>query len=230
MKHLQLFEEFTNQYDDTINESLLDDIIQKAKTGVATGALAAALLSSPDVSAQDKAAIEKANTEVQTPQEANSVGVGTSPDLAFSKEVALSRGITDLAKNLPAGSTLSYEIVEEKTIQLQNGMYQTTIILKISPNGTKVTPGQLVVKKKAVVRDDARIKREARMVDYNAELLARAKRFGFNTVEEYYAWQAERNKGEDVGMDNLNDPSFSHTKCGISKAGAKDAKREWRKK
>lgn len=230
MKHLQLFEDFTNQYDDTVNESLLDDIVKKSKTGVATGALAAALLTSPDVSAQDKAAIAKANTEVQTPQEANSVGVGTSPDYTFAKEIALSRAITDLAKNLPNGSTLSYEIVDEKTIQLQNGMYQTTVILKISPNGTKVTSNQLAVKKKAVVRDDAKIKREAHMSDVNAEILARAKRFGFETVDEYMAWQAERNKGEDQPLDGLQGPNFKSTDCGISKAGAKDAKREWKKK
>jgi hypothetical protein len=120
-------------------------------------------------------------------------------------------------------------MVDQKTV-MEGSNYKTTTILKISANGTKVNPGQLTIKKKAVVRDDARIKREARMIDYNAEILARAKRFGFDTVEDYYAWQAERNKGEDVGMDNLNDPSFSHTKCGISKAGAKDAKREWKKK
>jgi hypothetical protein len=228
MKHLQLFEEFTSS-DEQLNEDLLADIIDKAKKGVATGALVAALLTSPDVSAQDVAAIKQANTEIEAPQEANAVGVATSLDSEFSKEVSLSRAIVDLSANVPAGTTLSYAIVDQKTIK-EGDNYKTTTIIKISPEGTKVTPGQLVVRKKAVVRDDARIKREARMIDYNAEILARAKRFGFDTVEEYYAWQAERNKGEDVGMDNLNDPSFSHGKCGISKAGAKDAKREWKKK
>ena len=228
MKHLQLFEEFTSS-DEQLNEDLLADIIDKAKKGVATGALVAALLTSPDVSAQDVAAIKQANTEIEAPQEANAVGVATSLDSEFSKEVSLSRAIVDLSANVPAGTTLSYAIVDQKTIK-EGDNYKTTIIIKISPEGTKVTPGQLVVRKKAVVRDDARIKREARMIDYKAEILARAKRFGFDTVEEYYAWQAERNKGEDVGMDNLNDPSFSHGKCGISKAGAKDAKREWKKK
>ena len=228
MKHLQLFEEFTGS-DEQLNEDLLADIVDKAKKGVATGALVAALLTSPDISAQDAAAIKQTNTEIEAPQEANAIGVATSLDLEFSKEVSLSRAITDLATNIPAGTTLSYEIVEQKTIK-EGDTYKTTTIIKISPLGTKVTPGQLVIRKKAVVRDDARIKREARMIDYNAEILARAKRFGFDTVEDYYAWQAERNKGEDVGMDNLNDPSFSHGKCGISKAGAKDAKREWKKK
>lgn len=228
MKHLQLFEEFTSS-DEQLNEDLLADIITKAKKGVATGALVAALLASPDVSAQDAAEIKQANTEIEAPQEANGVGVGISPDLAFSKEISLTRAIADLAKNLPEGTTLSYEIVDQKTFA-EGSNYKTTTIIKISADGTKVNPGQLTIKKKAVVRDDARIKREARMIDYRAELLARAKRFGFDTVEEYYAWQAERNKGEDVGMDNLNDPSFSHGKCGISKAGAKDAKKEWKKK
>lgn len=228
MKHLQLFEEFTSS-DEQLNEDLLADIVDKAKRGIATGALVAALLTSPDVSAQDATAIKQANTEIEAPQEANGIGVGVSPDYTFSKEISLSRAIADLAKNLPDGTTLSYEMVDQKTV-MEGSNYKTTTILKISANGTKVNPGQLTIKKKAVVRDDARIKREARMIDYNAEILARAKRFGFDTVEDYYAWQAERNKGEDVGMDNLNDPSFSHGKCGISKAGAKDAKREWKKK
>lgn len=228
MKHLQLFEEFTGS-DEQLNEDLLADIVDKAKRGIATGALVAALLTSPDVSAQDATAIKQANTEIEAPQEANGIGVGVSPDYTFSKEISLSRAIADLAKNLPDGTTLSYEMVDQKTV-MEGSNYKTTTILKISANGTKVNPGQLTIKKKAVVRDDARIKREARMIDYNAEILARAKRFGFDTVEDYYAWQAERNKGEDVGMDNLNDPSFSHGKCGISKAGAKDAKREWKKK
>ena len=228
MKHLQLFEEFTSS-DEQLNEDLLPDIVDKAKRGIATGALVAALLTSPDVSAQDATAIKQANTEIEAPQEANGIGVGVSPDYTFSKEISLSRAIADLAKNLPDGTTLSYEMVDQKTV-MEGSNYKTTTILKISANGTKVNPGQLTIKKKAVVRDDARIKREARMIDYNAEILARAKRFGFDTVEDYYAWQAERNKGEDVGMDNLNDPSFSHGKCGISKAGAKDAKREWKKK
>lgn len=228
MKHLQLFEEFTSS-DEQLNEDLLADIVDKAKRGIATGALVAALLTSPDVSAQDATAIKQANTEIEAPQEANGIGVGVSPDYTFSKEISLSRAIGDLTKNLPDGTTLSYEMVDQKTV-MEGSNYKTTTILKISANGTKVTPGQLTIKKKAIVRDDARIKREARMINYNAELLARAKRFGFETVEEYFAWQAERNKGEDVGMDNLNDPSFSHGKCGISKAGARQNRKDWKKK
>jgi hypothetical protein len=228
MKHLQLFEEFI-YVGDHLNEDLLADIVAKAKKGAAAGALVAALLGSPDVSAQDKTAIQQANQKTEVPQEANGVGVGLSPDLTFSKDISFSRAIADLAKNLPDGTTLSYEVVDQKTV-MEGKNYKTTTILKISADGTKVTPSQLTIKKKLVVRDDARLKRESHMENVNAELLARAKRFGFATLEEYWAWQAERNKGEDVGMDNLNDPSFSHGKCGISKAGAKDAKREWKKK
>jgi hypothetical protein len=228
MKHLQLFEEFTYSQE-SLNEDLLADIIDKAKKGVAAGALVAALLGSPDVSAQDKTAIQQANQKTEAPQEANGVGVGISPDLSFSKDISLTRAIADLAKNLPDGTTLSYEMVDQKTV-MEGKNYKTTTILKISADGTKVSPAQLTIKKKLVVRDDARLKRESHMEDVNAELLARAKRFGFDTVEEYMAWQEERNKGKDQPLDGLEGPNFSHGKCGISKAGAKDAKKEWSKK
>ena len=34
----------------------------------------------------------------------------------------------------------------------------------------------------------------------------------------------------DVGQEGLMDPSFSHTSCGISKAGAKQSKKDWKEK
>jgi hypothetical protein len=40
----------------------------------------------------------------------------------------------------------------------------------------------------------------------------------------------KQGKADDVAMDNLQGPDFSHTSCGISKAGARQAKKDWKKK
>jgi hypothetical protein len=45
---------------------------------------------------------------------------------------------------------------------------------------------------------------------YN-DLLERAKKQGFNSVEEYLAWQKERSKGSDVGLEGMG--------SGTTKAG-----------
>lgn len=50
------------------------------------------------------------------------------------------------------------------------------------------------------------------------------------TEEDYWKEQERLAKQDDIPLDGLQDPSFKSTKCGISKAGAKDAKKEWSKK
>jgi hypothetical protein len=270
MKHLQLFEEYHNYQASELNEDLLSDILIKAKKGTATGALVAALLSSPDIAAQDKTAIQKANTEKVETQETNGVGVGTSPDMSLSKDISLSRAIADLARDIPEGGELTYEIVDQKTI-MEGGKYKTTTILKISTSGTKLTSFQVSLKKKAVLRDDAKIKREANrklMEDrfINGAIIAGfaeeitdseyeegCKEEASNTEEvkdivyreitydnkkikvrvnlkKYRKQREKMGRQDDAQLDGLEGPNFSHTKCGISKAGAKDAKREWSKK
>ena len=52
-------------------------------------------------------------------------------------------------------------------------------------------------------REEAKKKKEIHMSQVNAELEARAKRFGFDNVKDYLAWQADRQKGPDVGLDGL---------------------------
>jgi hypothetical protein len=269
MKHLQLFEEFITP-EDQLNEDLLFDILTKAKKGLATGALVAALLSSPDITPQDKTEIQKANTGKPEAQEINGVGVGISPDMEFSKEISLTRAIADLARNIPNGGSLSYEVIEQKTI-MEGGKYKTTTILKISETGTKLTPAQVTIKKKAVLRDDAKIRREAQRKKNEDIFINGAIRSGFaeeipdndylegckveaNDPEEfkdevyrevtydnkkikvrvnlkkYRKFLEKRNKQPDVPLDGLQGPNFKSTNCGISKAGAKDAKKEWSKK
>lgn len=268
MKHLQLFEEFIHE--DQLNEDLLADILIKAKKGTATGALVAALLSSPDIAAQDKAVIQKANIEKVETQETNGVGVGISPDMSLSKDISLSRAIADLARDIKEGEELTYEIVDQKTI-MEGGKYKTTTILKISPTGTKLTAFQVSLKKKAVLRDDAKIRREVQRKKNEDIFINGAIRAGFaeeindtdytegckeeaadpeeykDTVyreityddkkikvrvnlKKYRKFLEKRSKQDDVPMDGLLDPSFKSTSCGISKAAAKDSKKEWSKK
>lgn len=45
------------------------------------------------------------------------------------------------------------------------------------------------------------------------------------TEEDYWKEQERLAKQDDIPLDGLQDPSFKSTKCGISKAGAKDAKK-----
>lgn len=230
MKHLQLFEEFNSSNTDHLNEDITS-LLRKAKSGFLTTAIITALLASPDVTAQDKKDIaQKAENMDQGDTESSGSGVCISTDEAESKRIALSHAIVNISKCIPPGTDLIYEKVEEITLKLEDGRYQTTITIKTNPAGTKVTKGELDSHKRISARDYAKVQREIRVDKMRKDVEERAKKLGFKTVEEYYAWQEERNKGEDQPLDGLMDPSFKSTKCGISKAGAKDAKKEWSKK
>lgn len=50
------------------------------------------------------------------------------------------------------------------------------------------------------------------------------------TEEDYSKYLEKQSKLPDVPSSDTEDPNFSHTKCGISKAGAKQSKRDWSKK
>lgn len=50
------------------------------------------------------------------------------------------------------------------------------------------------------------------------------------TEKDYWKEQERLAKKDNVPLDGLQGPDFKSTKCGISKAGAKDAKKEWSKK
>ncbi len=269
MKHLQLFEEFEYS-NDPLNEDLLADILTKAKKGAATGALVAALLASPDITAQDKTDIQKANAGKVETQEINGVGVGISPDMTSSKDISLSRAIADLARDISPKESLSYEVVDQKTI-MEGGKYKTTTILKVSESGTKLSAFEVSLKKKAVLRDDAKIKREAQRKKNEDIFINGAIRAGFAeeindsdymdgckeeaadqeeykdivyreiaydnkkikvrvNLKKYRKVLEKRGKQDDVTQDGLQDPNFKSTECGISKAAAKDSKKEWKKK
>ena len=50
------------------------------------------------------------------------------------------------------------------------------------------------------------------------------------TEKDYWKEQERLAKQYYVPLDGLQGPEFKSTRCGISKAGAKDAKKEWSKK
>ena len=218
MKHIKLFEDYHNQEQPELNEGLAEIVYLAKKCAVSTS-IAAALLASPDLSAQDKSAIKQANPEAQAQQEPTGIGVGKSPDLPFSKDISMSRALAELSKTAKPSEdgSITYEIVSQNTIILENNIYETTTVLKTSATGEKITKGQLEVKKRAAAREDAKEKRESHVADLSAELEARAKKFGFNTVEEYMEWQRERSKGKDAGLEGMEGPgSKKGGSCGAA--------------
>ena len=230
MKHLQLFEEFNSLKTEPINEDL-NSLISRAKSGFATTAIIASLLASPDISANIKNEIAgKYKNADDDSEESIGTGICVSSDESQSKRVALSHAIVNISQCVPPGSNLSYEIVDEITLKLEDGRYQTTVTIKMVENGTNVTKGELESHKRISARDYASMKKEIKVAKMRKDVEERAKRLGFKTVEEYYAWQEERSKGEDQPLDGLMGPNFKSTKCGVSKAGAKDSKKEWSKK
>jgi hypothetical protein len=49
-------------------------------------------------------------------------------------------------------------------------------------------------------------------------------------IKKYQKYIKNQSKQDDVGLDGLQDPNFKATSCGISKAGAKQSKKDWKKK
>jgi hypothetical protein len=49
-------------------------------------------------------------------------------------------------------------------------------------------------------------------------------------IRKYQKYLKKQNKQGDVPLDGLQAPNFKSTKCGISKAGAKQSKKDWAKK
>ena len=50
------------------------------------------------------------------------------------------------------------------------------------------------------------------------------------TVDQYKKFLAQNAKQPDAGLDGMMGPDYSHGKCGISKAGAKQNRKDFRKK
>jgi hypothetical protein len=219
MDHIKLFEDFIE--------------IIKAKSGAATISLLASLLASPDVTASDKKVIsQKYETlKKKMAEEITGTGVCVSEGEEQSKIIALSNAIAGIANALPAGYVITYVVVDQTTIKLENGKFQTTVVIKTSETGTKLTLAEIQKHKNIAARDAAKMKREAHVDKLKKEVEERAKNLGFATVEEYYKWQEERSKGPDQPLDGLEDPQFnSRKKCGIAKAGDRENRRDWKKK
>jgi hypothetical protein len=49
-------------------------------------------------------------------------------------------------------------------------------------------------------------------------------------LNKYQKIIKKQGKADDVALDGLQGPDFSHTSCGISKAASKQAKKDWKKK
>lgn len=64
-------------------------------------------------------------------------------------------------------------------------------------------------------RDSIKTANKARI---DATLEARAKKYGFNSREDYFKWQESRQKGPDVGIEGLNSLNSRGTKVKESKS------------
>lgn len=64
-------------------------------------------------------------------------------------------------------------------------------------------------------RDSIKAANKARI---DATLEARAKKYGFNSREDYFKWQESRQKGPDVGIEGLNSLNSKGTKVKESKS------------
>tara|TARA_R110000782_G_scaffold54693_3_gene115758 strand:+ start:911 stop:1357 length:447 start_codon:yes stop_codon:yes gene_type:complete len=63
-----------------------------------------------------------------------------------------------------------------------------------------------------------------------ADFLKNMAASGFTDEEEYKKYLIKNSKKSDAGLDNVQEPNFSSGKCGVSKAGAKQSKKDWKKK
>lgn len=79
-------------------------------------------------------------------------------------------------------------------------------------------------------RIQAQTLKNQRVEKLKEQTLQRAIRMGFSNIQEYYAWQEKRQKGNDQSLEGLQSPNFKPTKCGKSKSNTKQSKRDWANK
>lgn len=77
------------------------------------------------------------------------------------------------------------------------------------------------------VEEEANNKNECKDVVYRAQPDGTKVRVNLKAFRAYIKKHAN---DPDVELDGLQGPDFSHTSCGISKAGAKQSKKDWAKK
>jgi len=95
-------------------------------------------------------------------------------------------------------------------------------VIKKAANGTTTT--QTTNPPTMTKRDSVKAANKARI---DSTLNARAKKFGFNTQEEYFNWQKERSKGEDVGLEGMRGVGNDKPGCsGSQKASERRVKKE----
>ena len=84
--------------------------------------------------------------------------------------------------------------------------------------------------KRAEIQKIVQLNRDEISGKHRADFLKSMAAAGFTDEEEYKKYLAKLAKKPDAGLDGLQGPDFSHGKCGISKAGAKQDKKDWSKK
>jgi hypothetical protein len=89
-----------------------------------------------------------------------------------------------------------------------------------------LTPQQ----KRAEIQKIVQLNRDEIKGKHREDFLKSMAAHGFTDEEEYKKYLAQNAKKDDAPLAGLQDPSFKSTDCGVSKAAAKQDKKDWSKK
>ena len=84
--------------------------------------------------------------------------------------------------------------------------------------------------KRAEIQKLVQLNRDEISGKHRADFLKSMAAAGFTDEEEYKKYLKKLAKQPEAQLDGMQGPEFSHGKCGISKAGAAQSKKDWGKK
>ena len=215
MKHLNKFKTFENeQYiiDDilSVNEgvsSIIDKVKKYARKGLLSAAIITTLLASNNLSAQEK---EQVKQIAEVTQKKPMFGTTEQRDAAKKKRLNQRKKNFDISVSNAYGVGLNdpdLNIVNEiNDAEFNNGCSLDNNEELDYLEGRTSEPPSVVYRE---MEDGTKVK-----IDMN----------------KYFKYVRKQNKKDDEPLDGLMAPNFKATSCGISKAHAKEDKKEWGKK
>jgi hypothetical protein len=214
MKHLNEFKTFENEkyiIDDilSVNEgvsSIIDKVKKYARKGLLSAAIITTLLASNNLSAQEK---EQVKQIAEVTQKKPMFGTTEQRDAAKKKRLNQRKKNFDISVSNAYGIGLNMSklnIVNEiSEDEFKNGCDLDNEENNYLNGTTDETPS-IVYRE---MEDGTKVK-----IDMN----------------KYFKYVRKQNKKDDEPLDGLMAPNFKATSCGISKAHAKEDKKEWSKK
>jgi hypothetical protein len=214
MKHLNKFKTFENeQYiiDDilSVNEgvsSIIDKVKKYARKGLLSAAIITTLLASNNLSAQEK---EQVKQIAEVTQKKPMFGTTEQRDAAKKKRLNQRKKNFDISVSNAYAVGLNMSklniVTEISEDEFKNGCGLDNEENNYLNGTTDETPS-IVYRE---MEDGTKVK-----IDMN----------------KYFKYVRKQNKKDDEPLDGLMVPNFKATSCGISKAHAKEDKKEWSKK